>query len=67
MIKAKKTNRPMFVIMILSPIPIFFDLISYNCVNVNNKTSKEFTILKKPQDNKWRAPKKFDKMNQDLI
>lgn len=66
MIKAKK-NHPLFVIMIFTPIPIFLGLILDNGVNANNKTSKEFTIVKKPQDNKWRAPKEFERMKKDLM
>ena len=67
MIKAKKTNHPLFVIMIFTLIPIFLGLILDNGVNANNKTSKEFNIVKKPQDSKWRAPKEFERMKKDLI
>ncbi len=66
MIKVKKTNCPFFVIMILSPIPFFSGLILVNGVNTNNKSSKGFTIVNNPQDNKWRATKDFKEWKKIL-
>ena len=53
--------------MIFTLITIFLGLILDNGVNANNKTSKEFNIVKKPQDSKWRAPKEFERMKKDLM
>jgi len=67
MIKAKKNNSSIVCNNDSNSHSNFFGLILDNGVNTNNKYYKEFTIVNKPQDNKWRPLNEFNKMKKDLM